>query len=217
MLELITTILAVLTGLSVFKKLNLFCRLLFFQAFIYLISDLCGYYIFHNNNSWLYNILIFIETALLLAAAQAYFNSAESRFMLLVSFSFFAIVYAANIYYNAGGIRKFAVYAAIAEGVIITCVYAVILCAEFMKATALPVKMPVVCIALGMLFYFAAGIPGLSATIGNAQQDKTLVKTIFVNTVVLLAGFRYLFLMIAFLLLKNDETSEHPSVGRSGI
>lgn len=211
-LESLTTILAALIGLLVFKQMNVFYRLLYVQTVIYLILDCIGYLLQHitrDHNSWIYNIVIVIETAFLLYAAQVYFSNATSRFILSLSFFFFITVYTANIVFSREGFWGFAFYGAISECVIITCVFLLILCVEFMRKEQLSSKLPMLLIAIGMILYFAGSIPDLSAAMTLEKQDPELNKKLFLSIVVVLAEFRYLFVAIAFFLMYRNTKTLH--------
>jgi hypothetical protein len=201
-LDLFTALLASAIGLIVFRRLNLFYRLLLLQVIIYVVIDSIASaigLISKNtyNNSWLYNVLIFIETSLLFAAAQAYFKSDTSKKVLLLFFGCFLIVFFADVFYLTD-FRNFAYHAAITEGLFITGIYITLLYFQFMKKAHIFLTAPIILASVGMVLYFAGTIPDLCLVTYFQKIDPHLNQELFQNIVVVLGDVRYLFIALAF-------------------
>lgn len=202
--DLLSTVLATIIGLVVFRKLDRFYRLLLLQAIIYLVIDSIASALSimpgnKYNNSWLYNIEILFETAVLFAAAQAYFNSNLSKQVLLIVFSFFLLVFCTDVFYLSS-FSNFAFHAAIAEGLLMTVLYIIIMYFQFMKKADTFITAPVILASIGMILYFAASIPYLSVIFYLQKVNAGLNRELFQNIVVVLADVRYLFIAIAFFI-----------------
>lgn len=196
-LELFTTFLAVGVGLALFRKLDRFHRLIFFQVTIFLLLDLFSLTL--DNNNWLYNIQIPIETALLFSAALTYFESTGSKRVLLILFTVFLIVYILDIIYFTG-IMSFAYHAAIAEGFLITLVYTILLYVHLMNKKTGSANAALIMASIGMIIYFACTIPYLCVMFYFQGLDPVGNDRIFVYIIVSMASLRYLFIAIAFFI-----------------
>jgi len=199
MAELCTTILAAACGIMMFPKLNTFYRLLLLQVLIYLAGDSLASQV--NNNGWCYNILILMETPLLLIMAQAYFATLRSKLVLFFSFLIFLTVYVASI----PQLDKFReqplnIYAIVTEGVLFTIVCLIMLYQEFFKLKSMREKLPVIMVALGMLIYFAGSTPYLSMIVHIQAIDPKANLQLFFEIIIFLGEIRYLFIAIAFFL-----------------
>ena len=131
LLDLSTAILAVGTGLVLFRKLNNFCRVLLLQTALYLIFDLTAYAA--GKNAWMFNAYMLVETTLLFLAAWLYYNSRTAAYTLVALFAAFALVYMCEIFYT--GFFVFAHFTAITQGVLFTGVFLFIILSAFMQKT----------------------------------------------------------------------------------
>ena len=203
LLDLSTTLLAFGMGLMVFRKLERFYRILFFQVLIYLLVDLVASRVIGINNGWLYNVLILIETGLLLFAAQACFNTNQRKWILLAVYGGFLTVFLADVFFFTG-IMNFAYHAAIAEGIILTGVYLFLLYIQLKQKIDNSSK-AIIIASIGMVLYFAATVPYLGVMFYVHQSDVSLSKELFNNIVVVLALVRYLFIAIAFFIAGKKQ------------
>jgi len=198
LLSLSSAILALGVGLIVYKRLAKFYRLLFFQVLVYLILD-CISIPFMPHNSWVINILVPAETALLFAAAQAYFNTSKSKYLLLLLYGVFFTVYLFDVLFFTG-MNGFAYHASIAEGVLAAGIYITILYCQLDKGINVFDSWPVTFICLGMAVYFAGSIPYLSTLFYFDKKDPVLNLRLFQNIIGLLAHVRYVCLALGFYL-----------------
>ncbi|MCZ8286510.1 MAG: hypothetical protein O9353_13745, partial [Bacteroidia bacterium] len=73
LMDLSTTVLAILIGILAYRKLPVFYRILFFQALAYLLID-C-YAATYRNNEQAFNLEITIEISLVFLASSIYFRT----------------------------------------------------------------------------------------------------------------------------------------------
>lgn len=204
-IDLFTTFLAVVCGLLIYNKMNLFYRLLLFQVVFYLTVDLISF-AFKPNNAWIFNIAILVETALIMAAASVYFNSRLARNFLLFLFVLFFIIYMGDLIIISG-FTNFLYHSAIFEGTILTSTFLVILYLEFNKGIGNPFNISLISVCLGLVIYFAATIPYLGIMFHFQNINPHLNKQLFQNIIVILASVRYFLLAFAFYRLKRGLIS----------
>jgi len=202
--ELYTAILALIIGLVLFKNLTRFYRILFLQVFIYVVADIIAVSV--GENGLVFNVLMPFETALLLLAAQAYFNSSNSKLILSLLYLIFLASFFTDIYFRTG-ISVLATYASSVQGFLISGVYITILFFYFMKKKIkrFDISLSVSCI--GLLIYFAPGAPYLSLIWYIQDFDPNLNEKLFIFIVVFLASIRYLCIAIAFYIAGTRKPS----------
>ncbi len=203
LIDIITTVLAFIIGIVMYKKMNLFYRLLFVQIIVYLLVQSAAFFI-SNHNNWLFNLFIPIETLLLLASAYYYFNLKSARRLLILIFLTFMLVYLLDLFLWLG-FNTFAFHAAIVEGIAISGVYLFIFYFQF--HTNAPNNWPLLFVCIGHVLYFMCSVPYLSILFYFQNKNPILNRELFVYIVLLLAQIRYLFLAIAFFLIRNKRFS----------
>lgn len=159
-----------------------------------------------TNNSQVFNVFLPIETALLLSAAQLYFNSKKSKHVLLVSYLIFLMIYAMDILW-IGNIRNFAIHAATIEGILLMLVSIVMLYTHFMHRSG-GLSSPIVFAGTGMVFYFASTIPYFCVMFYFQRQNSDQNKYLFNYIVVTAAFIRYLFLALTFLVAARKHMNK---------
>jgi hypothetical protein len=205
LLSLSSAVLAFCTGLIAYKRLKNFYRLLFFQVLTYLMLD-CISIPFIPHNSWVINILIPSETALLFAAAYTYFGTTKSKYILLLLYTLFLVIYLCDILFFTG-INNFAYHASITEGVLATGIFITVLYFQLDQGMNLIDSWPVTLICLGMVVYFAGSIPYLSTLFYFQKMDPVLNLKLFKNIVELLAHLRYVCLAVGFYLTGKEHSA----------
>lgn len=198
LLDLLPMGLAILTGILAYKKLPLFYRILFLQVCIFIVFDLYGTTIPHNNVV-VYNISMIIEINLFYLAAHTYFNSIKSKRVMLSFCFLFISLFLFNIYFS--GIHQFAKYAYIAGGILITGTYMTILYYHFIKRNDKYDSLPFVLAIIGSIIYFSGMVPYLSVIDYFQKKDPTLNKVLFQYLIIIPGTVRYLCLAIAFLII----------------
>lgn len=197
LLDLSTTVLAILTGILAYGKLPVFYRILFFQALAYLIIDVCA--ITYSNNGVLYNAGMVVESGLLFFAAHTFFHTRTSKYVLLLLYSGFLSVLLFDFCFS--GIKAFAVHAYITSGVFITGIYLCILFLHFHHHVRGYITLPLLLSCIGILIFFAGMVPYLSMMPYLQELDAGLSQKLFKYTVLLMGILRYLLVAIAFMLL----------------
>lgn len=209
--ELSTTMLAAGTGLVFYKRLNLFSRILLLQVLVYLSLDITALivkeYNADGNNNWIYNLQLPLETGLLLLAAGVYFGASRAKLYILMAYAFFLVVFLMDILLNKG-FFNFTFNGAITEGLVVSGVYLVVLYDSFMQ------KKPAYAVAAtGLVLYFMATLPELSASEYLMEHDPTVADMVFQYIVVIAAIIRYFFLALAFFLQVYGRRSDQNMKG----
>ncbi|MCW3071075.1 MAG: hypothetical protein JWO44_965 [Bacteroidetes bacterium] len=198
------TALAAVTGIIVFRKLQVFFKLLLLQVVLYLMGDRLGIKLKPDPNAWVYNVLALFETLLLFLAAQVYFNSKRSRLVLQSLFFIFLIVFFIDFFLY--DIFKIIFYhAVITEGLFFSAISITILYFQFRKAKT-HLDTAIIVAVIGMLIYFACSTPYLCLISYIQKFDKELNKKLFQYIVVDLAGVRYMLIAIAFFIAGRRKT-----------
>lgn len=204
LMDLSTTILAILIGLLAYRKLPTFYRVLFFQALAYLIID--SYAVTYPNNGMVYNISILIEIGLLLLAAHVYFKTFVSKWISFIGYFAFLLVWCFDIYYH--GKNQLAYHAYILGGIFITAMYIRILFDHYTKKNDNFRNAPLLLSCLGIFIFFAGIVPYLSMMYYLQGLDSVLNKRLFQYMMVYPAIIRYFLLALAFWLVwKNRPVS----------
>jgi hypothetical protein len=196
LLDLSTTIIAFVIGLLAYKRLDRFHRLLFFQVFIYLIMDSYACTL-KGDNSWVYNLLMLMETTLLILAAKAYFG--RNNMWLIILWCVFLIVFFLDNFYLDKD-TKFAFHGAIIEGLVFTFVYTIIIYTHVIKRKNTFLLSPVLWSSIGMVLYFACSVPYICMMFHFQKLDAVLNKLLFNQIIVVLGLGRYLCIAIAFFI-----------------
>jgi hypothetical protein len=198
LISLSSAIVALWIGFFAYKKLSIFYQLLFFQVLVYVILD-CISVPFMPHNSWIINLLVPVETALLFTAAHSYFNTSKSKYVLLGIYILFFAVYLLDIGCLTG-VNNFAFHASIAEGVLATGIFISVLYFQLDQGMNAFNSWPITFICLGMVLYFAGSIPYLSTLFYFNRKDPVLNLKLFHNIIGLLAHVRYIGLALGFYL-----------------
>lgn len=195
LMDLSTTILAILIGILAYRKLPAFYRVLFFQALAYLIID--SYAVTHRNNGQAYNIGIIFEVSLVFLASAFYFKTKNSRFLLLGLFLIFLLLFVFDIYSFP---KQFAYRAYITGGITITGIYLTILFFHFLGKKDNYHTSSLVLTCVGIVMYFACMVPYLSMMNNLQQQNAESNKELFKLIIVTLGLLRYFLIALAFLM-----------------
>ncbi len=195
LMDLSTTILAILIGLLAYRKLPAFYRVLFFQALAYLIID--SYAVTYPNNGQAYNIEMIFEFSLLFLASALYFKTKNSRILISGLFLIFLLLFVFDVYSSP---KQFANRAYIAGGVLITGIYLAILFFHFLGKKDNYHTSALVLTCLGIVIYFACAAPYLSMISYFQKQSPQSNKELFNLIVVTLGRVRYLLIALAFLM-----------------
>lgn len=194
-MDLSTTILAILIGIVAYRKLPVFYRILFFQALAYLVVD--SYASTYQNNGFTFSLGIIIEIGLVFLAAAVYFNTIKSRLVVSSLFLIFLLCFILDIYLL--GSKHFTRHAYIIGGILITGTYLTILSFHFFERKDKYHTSALVLTCVGIVLYFAGIEPYLSMIthIRTPQSNTNFFNLIIVN----LGHLRYFLLALSFLIL----------------
>lgn len=198
LMDLSTPIIAVLTGLLVYRKLPVFYRIFFFQALAYLVID--SYASRHRDNAMLYNIETIIEFSLVFLAANTYFQTKISKTVIFLLFLAFLLIFFYDIYSSPD---QLAYHAYILGGISVTGIYLMMLFFHFFEKNDAYQTPALVLTCLGIAIYFACMAPYLSMMYGLQEQDSSSNKKLFNLIIVMLSHIRYFLIAIAFLTYRK--------------
>lgn len=191
-----TTILAIAAGLFAYKDLPVFYRILFFQAFTYLVID--SYAITYHHNALSYNVEMIFEFSFLFLASSLYFKTRVRRVILSTIFLVFVLSCLYEISLNP---NQLAYHTYILGGISITVIYLSILFFHFYENNDQYYRPALALTCLATVTYFACTIPYLSMMYILQNQDAESNKELFNLIIVSLGRVRYFLLAIAFFIL----------------
>jgi len=195
LMDLSTTILAILIGLLAYQKLPAFYRILFFQALAYLIID--SYASTFPNNGIAYNLEMLFEFSLVFLASAIYFKARNGRILIPGLFSIFLLLFVFDIYSSP---KEFAYHAYVTGGIMSTGIYLIILFFHFLGKKDNYHTSSLILTCLGIAIYFACMVPYLSMMTNLQQQNAESNKELFKLIIVTLSLLRYFLLALAFLM-----------------
>lgn len=220
MLTLFTEIsclsLAVFFGALAFSRMNRFFRVLFLQVVIWSLFY-SGSYIITRwqqanhlpiDNQWLMNLHLILETGLLLVAAWLVLPEMLRSALTFGAFSLFLLVFgiqAMNL-----GIGTYLNYADVAECLVITLVFSVVLYHSGQQTRTPFWYSPEKWACLGILIYFACSVPYVSM-MNYLEHTNPKVNTFLYYLISgVLANIRYLLLALACWMIYRNANKQIP-------
>jgi hypothetical protein len=209
--ESLPIIIAFLIGIIAFKKMNAFYRLLFAQLTAWILIYILSYLITENqksrgipqNNQWIFNINILIETTLLMSAAYYYFHHTSMKYLMMAFYFIFVCVFTGLIMHD--GYLRYSHFGQLMGSLIIVIAFTLILRDFFFKDKKALFLKPEFWACGGLLLYFTCNIPYISLfnylNENYPQESEFLLH--FITDV--LANFRYYFLAISFWLIQRNS------------
>jgi hypothetical protein len=198
LLDLSTVIFSFGTGVLFYKKLNWYCKWLFYHVAAYLTIEVFAVTV-SLANGLVYNIFMPIETLLLLLAAFTYPKLKRIRTALFFLVGTFLLIYFADIFFIIGW-KNFCYHAAIVQGLVLAITYMALVYFWFRQKGHNTEKIFVILSGSGMILYFACGIPYLGMMFYLQKLDPGMNSELFQKIVVQLAKLRYLLVGISFLV-----------------
>jgi hypothetical protein len=192
-------------------RIPLFQKIIVAQLATYLLFYLMGYAVTfwqkHNgipqNNTFIMNIHLSLESTLLIAAAVLYFTERWKKNLSICLWIIFVVIHLAQISIN--GIVVYSHYSDLAACFIISFLYVLILYEAFSKPGQPWFRSPEVIICIGILAYYASSIPYI-ALMGYLQKSYPKVNETLFNVINgVLANLRYLSVAIAFWLVRRNN------------
>lgn len=198
---------AIILGVYSFRFMNTFFKLLFWQVLMYMFFFTMSYVVtnyqtahhLNENNQWLFNIYLIIETVLLCIALFNYLNY-QSKMPLYGMLSVLVTFYAVQTMLN--GIYHYNKYSDIAACIALSAVSARILFNQFQYSKQLAQARPAIWAIVGLLLYFACSVPYIAMMDFLELHHPKLNTFLFRIINGFLANIRYLCLAIAFYLIR---------------
>lgn len=189
--------LALAAGLYWYKHLSTFHRLVLYQVAVYVVIDIIAINIKvnHGNSGWTYNLLMPIETALLLMSAATVFSSKIFKSILLLMFLVFTSVFCYDI--TSAGFLMFAYHASTVQAILLLVLFMSLIYQLFKESRK---TKALICSMTGMSLYFAAVIPFIGVMFYIDNRDINLSETLFELIVVPSQILRYFLIGIGFYL-----------------
>jgi hypothetical protein len=196
-------------GIAAYKWMNGFCRLLLAQLIAWDLIYIMSYAvtIYQKNkglpedNQWLFNLNVFIETSLLLLAASKWEGSRNFRKIALYALLLFTIVFVILILKS--GFFTFNSYGYALESLFITLIYLLILKQSFYDFSDSNERKYERWICIGLILFFGCNLPYFSLFNFFNKYYPNLSKSLFFITESL-ANLRYLMLGISFWLFRQQ-------------
>lgn len=188
----------VVNRLDRFHKMILYNLLLNFAVVIAgVVVQLIGY----KNNQWLFNLYIVCETAMLLYAGALVLNMKSAKVLTVSAFAVFISVWIRSVFLHQ--ISNFATIAFVVECVSLVVLYLTILIRLNLSTEKSIYKNPVFWVCCAHVICFSCAVPyfGLFKFL---EQYYDLNKNLFRALIVTLQSVRFLFVGIAFLVLRKQ-------------
>jgi hypothetical protein len=197
-------------GIAAYKWMNGFCRLLFAQLItsdlIYILSYAVTTYQksegLQEDNQWVFNLNILIETSLLLMAASKWQGSRNFKQIALYAFLFFIAAF--TILTFRSGFLIFNSYAYALESLVIIFIYLLILKQSYYDFSESHERKYERWICIGLILFFGCSLPYFSLFNFFNIYYPNLSKSLYFITEVL-ANLRYLMLGVGFWLIRKDS------------
>jgi hypothetical protein len=218
MLTLFTEIscisLAVFFGILAFWKLDRFFQVLLLQvvvwsAFYTFSHVITSYQKVHQlpiDNQWLMNVHLIIETGLLLTAAWFVLPKMLRTVLPIGAFSFFLIVFGIQV--GNQGFEDYLNYADVAECIVITLVFSIVLFTFGQRGNVSFWASPEKWACLGILLYFACSVPYVSM-MGYLERKNPEINTFLYYLISgVLANIRYFLLALAYWMIYRNAKKQ---------
>ena len=205
--ESFSLFIALSAGIYAYRYMSSFARTLFFQLlvwiFFYLVSYLITLYQIQSqlvqNNQWIFNIYIILETLLLSIASYRYLQDAGSKYLAFTLYGLFLLVMLAQL--SMAGYSGFANYGVAIAGILVTILYTLILYRQFTVDTSSKIRTPEIWAGIGLVIYFACDVPYFSLFSYLNTYHLKLSSFLFHVITDVLANIRYLLLAVTFWLI----------------
>ena len=144
-----------------------------------------------------------------MAGANIFFRERFKKISISIIYFFFLLAYTIFVYQN--GFIFFSIYSFIAESLVITAVYALVLYEVMHHPGANKFRLPELWICIGLLLYFACNLPYFSVFDFLNQHHPKVSKVLFRIITDVFANIRYLCMAIGFWLIKQNSVSSVPT------
>ncbi len=215
--EATSQLIALAAGICSFHYMDKFMRMLFYQLVTWQVIYWCSraYTAYQQsmglemNNHWIFNIQIPLELLLLIIATCYFFKDKLSQRLAIISYTLFLLTVILQL--KLSGPTAFISYGVVVAGIIVTTLYTLILYKQFHSDHLAWIQSPVIWASTGLVIYFACNIPYFSMFDYLNTKHAALSEKLFHFITDVLANIRYLFLAIAFWLLRKNKSALYRS------
>lgn len=213
--ELIGITLALVSGIYAFQYMNLASKLFFLQLITYIIVYILSFVVQHipsmqHHNHWIYNLYMPIETGLLTWGGYEYFKSTREKFLVWIGYFIFLGILISEIIIK--GLFVLSNHGYIAEGILMVVLYLSVIYMQLTSQNNTWKRSPEFWISLGIVLYFGGDIPYLSLMDYLQQYYPKINLYLYRFINIGLSNLRYLFLAIAFWLIRQNAIAKTPIV-----
>jgi hypothetical protein len=205
-------VIALATGVSAYTRMSLAFKLLLVQVFLALILLIVTYAItiYQNrthtnlNNQWVFNLYTLAEATLFFCAGFLSLRGkiGRSTFILMILPYYIIFILQGLV----TGFSAFENYAYVAQSITISLLYFILLYFIFNTKSKNIAAVPEVWVSVGLVLYFACCIPYFSLFNFLNENYRSLSETLYFYINDVLAYLRYLFIAVAFWLIRRSST-----------
>lgn len=209
-IEIASVIVASCMGMIAYRSMNKFYRVVFLQLLTWLLLYSIARVVTHyqkshgeiQNNQWVFNIQILIETSLLTLSAY-YSGYLKEKQFLSVPYGLFLILYLFGI--SREGFFILNANAYLFECLFMTSCYCMILFRALKVERTQTIKEPLLWTATGLLIYFACNTPyfGLFHLLNSSYASVS--KNLHMVIIDSVSNIRYISLAISFWLVSRKH------------
>ncbi|HTB31615.1 MAG TPA: hypothetical protein VK808_06295 [Bacteroidia bacterium] len=208
--DAVALVVPLVLGLMAFRYMNLLYRIYFFQLLAYIIVYILGWIVVKllggTSNQWLYNISMPVETGFLTWAAYLYFKEEKRKYLILIGFAAFMIIYIIDIIMK--GILIIFNYGYIAESALLVMIYLLVLYSHFIKQSMNWQTSPEIWIGIGIVLYFGGVVPYFSLMHYLQSTHPTYSRELYEYIIEGLCTIRYLLLGFGFWLVRRNALAK---------
>jgi len=196
---------AFLAGIIFWKSLSIFLKIIVVQLGLGIAAQTWGAVYGMNNlslNNLGYNLYITLEVCLLAGANAIYLNRLKDRIIIATGLICFGAAMVTD--FSRKTAFAFSDHAYIVECLLLVLLYLMLLTREVIAKIEKITRSPLFWIGIGSILYFGCNIPYFSMRPYFEKTNSKLTTSLFILNKILL-NFRYLFVLIAFLLQRKQS------------
>jgi hypothetical protein len=204
--------LAACVGFITYERMNRFYRLLYEQLMIWLVLYIVSYVVtdfqrsfwLGQNNHWVFNLNILIETTFLLLSARSYFEKVIAKKIILFSCIFFLFI--SLILHSVNNFFIFNESIYVIESILIVIIYTFILFRCFYETFTIEVKSPEIWASIGLILYFGCNLPYFSLFNYLNTHYLSMSEILQDRITDVLSNIRYLLLAVGFWVITRKAS-----------
>lgn len=205
----ICELLAILSGVYVWKKLELPYKLLVIQVVLALCTELLGWaigFLLHENNMWVYNIYIIVEVWLLGAVCSLLIRNTTARIAIKILLPTITLFWATSCYLKS--IFVFNNWTVIIISIFYLIFFIIVLYDNSIFNKKKLFTQPIFLVSISIIIYYSTIIPLFGLVNYLVEKDVHMAgRLYFINQGA--STFRYTLIAIAFYLYGKQAKREH--------